>query len=248
MLSTVRSTLFSALFLSLGAAALPAQMTPESILARYVSVTDPQGRSASIQGLRAVSTLELPAAGMTATITILQARPNLFLSTTEMAAVGKMLQGYDGTTVWAVDPMQGPRILTGREAAAVTDAAAAFATTRHADLYSSMVLAGEADVDGDKATCVTFTWKSGRVMTDCFSDATGLIVESRIKEQSPQGEIEIVSRPSDYRLVGGLLLPHKATANVMGMAATTTTTSVEFGPLDTMLFALPPEIRALRAP
>jgi hypothetical protein len=207
---------------------------------------DPEGRSASIQGARVVNTLDIPAAGMSATVTLIQAKPNLILNTTEIASVGKMLQGYDGITAWANDPLHGPRILTGREAAAITDAAEVVATTRTASLFTAMALAGEADVNGDKAICVAFTWKSGRVTTDCFSTTSWLIVESRAKEQSAQGEVELVSHPSDYRVVGGLLIPHKITVSMMGMVSTVTTTSIEFGPQPAALFELPPEIKALR--
>lgn len=242
---SLRPTLFAAALLAMGAPALAAQ-TPAEILARYNKTIDPQGRIASVQGMRSTITMEIPAAGMSANITALQARPNSMSMTIEIPGLGQMRQGYDGTTAWSSDPMQGPRLLAGAEASAMVDGANMNAMARTMDQFTSVEAAGEADVDGDKATCLKLTWKSGRVTTECFSNASGLLVESRAKQQSQMGEVEAVSRMSDYRAVDGIMVPHKMTQSAMGMQQVMTTTSVTFGPQDPKLFELPPEIKALR--
>lgn len=242
---SLRPTMLAAVLLAMGAPALAAQ-TPAEILARYNKTIDPQGRIASVQGMRSTITMEIPAAGMSANVTAVQARPNQMAMTIEIPGLGQMRQGYDGTTAWSSDPMQGPRLLAGPEASAIVDGADMSAMARTANLFTAMEPAGEADVDGDKATCVKLTWKSGRVTTECFSNASGLLVESRAKQQSQMGEIEAISRMSDYRAVDGIMVPHKMTQSAMGMQQVMTTTSVTFGPQDTKLFELPPEIKALR--
>lgn len=242
---SLRPSLLAAVLLAMGAPALAAQ-TPAEILARYNRTIDPQGRIASMQGMRSTITMEIPAAGMSANITAVQARPNQVSMTVEIPGLGQMRQGYDGTTAWSSDPMQGPRLLSGPEASAMIDGADMNAMARTGNLFTAIEPAGETDVDGDKATCLKLTWKSGRVTTECFSNASGLLVESRAKEQSQMGEIEAVSRMSDYRLVDGIMVPHKLTQSAMGMQQIMTTNSVTFGPQDPKLFELPPEIKALR--
>jgi hypothetical protein len=242
---SLRPTLLAAMLLAMGAPALSAQ-TPEEILTRYNKTIDPQGRIPAVQGMRSTITMEIPAAGMSANITAVQARPNQMTMTIDIPGLGQMRQGYDGTTAWSSDPMQGPRLLTGGEASAIVDGADMNAMARTPSMFTAIEAAGEADVEGDKATCLKLTWKSGRITTECFSNASGLLVESRAKQQSQMGEIEAVSRMSDYRTVEGIMVPHKLSQSAMGMQQLMTTTSVAFGPQDPKLFELPPEIKALR--
>ncbi len=242
---SLRPTLLAAALLALGAPALAAQ-TPTEILARYNKVIDPQGRVASISGMRSTISMEIPAAGMSASIVAVQARPNQMTMTIEIPGLGQMRQGYDGTTAWSSDPMQGPRLLSGAEASAIVDGANMNAMVRTPDLFTLVEAAGDVDVEGDKASCLKLTWKSGRVTTECFSTTTGFLIESRSKQQSQMGEIEAVSRMSDYRAIDGIMVPHKLSQSAMGMQQLMTTTSVTFGPQDPKLFELPPEIKALR--
>lgn len=236
------------LALTLLAAAAPAlrAQAPTEILARYTRTIDPQGKIPALAGMRSVVTMEMPAQGMRAEITAAQSRPNLMTMTIDIPGLGQMRQGYDGTVAWSSDPMQGPRILAGAEASAMSDVANLSAMARLPEMFTAMEPAGEVDVDGTKASCIKLTWKSGRVTTECFSQATGLLVESRAKQMTQMGEIESVSRLSDYRDVAGIMVPHKTVQTAMGMQQIITTQSVAFGPVDAKLFELPPEVRALR--
>ncbi|MBX3175011.1 MAG: hypothetical protein KF709_11400 [Gemmatimonadaceae bacterium] len=231
--------------LAVGGATVAAQ-SPNEILARYTRTIDPQGKIASIQGMKSTITMDIPAAGMTASIVAMQSRPNLMAMVIDIPGMGQMKQGYDGTTAWSSDPMQGPRLITGQEAAALVDGSDMNSMARKPEQFTHIEAAGEVDVDGVKANCLKLTWKSGRVTTECFSSASGLLVESRQTQQSQMGEVEAVTRLSDYRDVNGILVPHKMTQSAMGMQQMMTTTSVEFGPQDPKAFELPPEVKALK--
>lgn len=244
MLRRTRFALAASL-LALGTAPLAAQ-SPTEILERYTKTIDPQGKIAKLEGMKSTITMEIPSAGMSANVTTVQRRPNQMAMNIEIPGLGSMRQGFDGETAWSSDPMQGPRLLNGPEAAALKDGADLNAMARTAGMFTAMEMAGEADVDGDKATCVKLTWKSGRVTTECFSNATGLLVESRMKQESPMGEIEAVSRMSDYREVDGIKVPHKMTQSAMGMQQVMTTTGVQFGPQDAAAVAMPAEVKALK--
>jgi zinc protease len=243
--SVARPTLFAALLLSLTASALVAQ-SPAEVLARYNKAIDPTGKIPSIQGMKSTISMDIPAAGMSATINAVQSRPNRMAMTIEIPGLGQMKQGYDGSTAWGSDPMQGPRIITGAEAASLVDGANFEAMARDPKLFSKVEAAGAGEVNGEKTTCLKLTWKSERVTTECFSTTSGLLLESRTKQQSQMGEIEAVSRMSDYRNIDGIMVPHKMTQSAMGMEQVMTTTSVSFGPQDAKLFELPPEIKALK--
>ncbi len=242
---TIRPAL-AAVAALLMAAPLASAQTPQEILERYNKTIDPQGALANLQGMKTTTTMEVPAAGMAISVNAVAARPNLFIVEMDIPGMGTMKQGHDGSTTWASDPMQGPRLVTGAEAAALIDNSSLSSMRRTPDLYSAMELAGTADVGGDAATCVKFTWKSGRESTDCFSNATGLITKSVSRQVTPQGEVEVEMFVKDYRSVNGIMVPHRMESTMMGMAMVMTTTSVEFGPQPATLFALPAEVKALK--
>ncbi len=245
MMRLFRRSLSAFTLVAVAGSSLAAQ-SPAEILARFTKAVDPSGKLASIEGMKSSVTMEIPAAGISATITAVQRRPNQMSVTIEIPGLGQMRQGFDGTTAWSSDPMQGPRLITGAEASALQDGASFEAMARTPSQFSAMEAAGDVEVDGDKATCLRLTWKSGRITTECFSNASGLLVETRMTQQSQMGEVEAISRPTDYRDVGGIRVPHKVTQSAMGMQQVLTTTSVEFGPQAASLFELPPEIKALK--
>lgn len=230
------------------AAVAPAQgRSPEAILARYNKAVDPGNRIPTLQGFRSVGQMEMPGMGV-ATMTTLQRRPDKMLMTINFPGVGEIKQGFDGTTAWSSDPMSGPRILSEAETKQMRDGANFEAMARSPSLFVSMEPAGEVDVNGDAADCIKLTWKTERVTTECYSRASGLLVETRITAATPQGEIESVTRMFDYREVAGVKMPHRLEQQLMGSTQIITMTEVEAGPIDAKLFELPAEIKALKKP
>jgi hypothetical protein len=220
--------------------------TPDAILERYNKAVDPNGVLASIQGMKSSVTMEAPSMGMSMTINSVAARPNLLVVVTDVPGLGVIRQGFDGTTAWSSDPMQGPRILNGMEAAALVEGSSFNNILRSKDLFSAMEMAGTYDAGGDMTSCVKFTWKSGRETTDCFSNATGLIARTVTKQVTQMGEVEVEMFIKDYRPVNGLVVPFKVESSMMGMAMTITTTSMEFSAQPASMFELPAEIKALK--
>lgn len=242
---TNRATLLCTMILAAATQPLGAQ-TPAQLLARYSKLTDPTGALTRVEGMRTQMTMEIAAAGIKASISMAQRNPDQMVMTVDIPSVGVMRTGYDGSTAWSADPMQGPRILTGNEAAAISDVASLRALLRTPDQFTSIESASDVTVDGDAAKCVTLTWKSSRVTTECFSIATGLMTEARQKQQSQMGEIEAVTRYADYRMVGGIMIPHRMTQSAMGMQQVMAIVSVEIGAQDAKLFDVPAEIAALK--
>lgn len=243
-----RSTPFLLLALLVAGAQSVAAQTPDEVLARFAKVVDPEGKIASLQGMKSTATMEMPAMGMKAAITAVQRAPNQTSVTIDLPGLGQMRQGFDGSIAWASDPMQGPRIMSGSEAAAMSDGADFRSMTRPASLFTSSELVGTVELEGEKCIRLKHTWKSGRETTDCYSVASGLLIESLSKQSSPQGEMETVQRLSDYRSVGGVMMPYKAVVSVMGMQQIVITSAVELGALDASLVAAPAEVIALKKP
>jgi hypothetical protein len=240
-----------ALALALAAMFLPATgaqaqgRSPEEILKRYTQAIDPQGKLNTLEGFRTVATMDMPAQGVSMKITSVQRRPDHIAVSMTIPGLGEMKQGYDGTNAWSVDPMQGPRLLSDAEKTQLTDGADFKAMQRDPSLITKTEAAGEATVNGEATDCVAITWKSARVTTECFSRTSGLLLEMRAKSSTPQGEIETVTRMSDYKPVGGVLMAHKIAIEAMGMQQSITFTETEAGPMPASAFEPPAEVKAL---
>jgi hypothetical protein len=222
--------------------------SPEAILQRYAKAVDPQNKLATIEGFRTVATMDMPAQGMSMKMTSHQRRPDLVSVSMEMPGLGSLRQGFDGTTAWAIDPMGGPRILGDVETKQLKDGADFKMMQRDPSTYVKAEAAGEATVEGEATDCVKITWKSERITTECFSRQTGLLLESRTKATTPQGEVETVTKLYDYKPVGGVLMPHRMVNNIMGMTQNITLTETSAGAIPDSVFALPAEIKALKKP
>ena len=248
-MSVRRYTPFALLALLLaGAQSVAAQTTVAEVLARHAKAVDPEGKIAAMEGMKTTATMEMPAVGMTASVVAVQRRPNQMALTIDLPGIGQMRQGFDGTTAWASDPMQGPRIMAGTEASSMADGADFRSLTRPADLFTSSELVGEVDLEGEKCIRIKHTWKSGRVTTDCYSVTSGFVIETLATQNSPQGEIATVQRLSDYRSVDGVMFSFKGVVSLMGMQQIVTTKSIEFGPQEASLVAAPAEVMALKKP
>ncbi|MBX3133595.1 MAG: hypothetical protein KF689_09455 [Gemmatimonadaceae bacterium] len=236
----VAATLVAVVTASAGA------QSPTEIVDRYNKAVDPQNRLASVQGMKSSMTMDIPDMGMSMTMNLVAALPNKVVIESELPGMGTLKQGFDGSTAWASDPMQGPRLLQGLEAASMAEGSALASMKRTPELFTAMEAAGTAGEGDDAATCVKFTWKSGRETVDCFSNASGLLVLTRTTQESPMGSVEVEAKLSDYRNVGGFMIAHRTESSMMGMRMVMVTTSVEFGPQPAALFELPAEIKALR--
>lgn len=222
--------------------------SPDAIMQRYAKAIDPQGKVATIAGLTSTATVDMPAQGMTMTVKSMQRRPDHVVTTLTIPGLGEMRTGYDGETAWALDPMQGPRLLAGAEAQQLRDQASFAVMVRDRSSYDKAESAGETQVDGETADCVKVTWKGGRVSTDCYSRSSGLLLESRSTTSTPQGEIEAVTRLYDYKAVDGILMPHRIVNQAMGMVQNITMSETRFGAMPAEAFELPAEIKALKKP
>lgn len=220
----------------------------DAIFDRYNKAVDPGNRAAALPGMKLSGEFEMAAAGIKATMEIFQRRPRQVLTVIQIPGLGEMRQGYDGTTTWSSDPMGGPRILTGLEAATITDGADLETIRRARANFAAVEPVGEAEIEGEKCVRVHLTWKSGRKTTECYSVTSGLVIESAGTQQTPQGEIQTSTRISDYRDVGGVMMPHLMVTSMMGIQQVIRITAIEPGEQDAARFELPAAIKALRAP
>ena len=224
-----------------GAQALP---SASSLVAKHAAAV---GGPAYL-GAKVVVTkggMSMPAAGLNATFQMTQILPNQMQMVTTIPGMGEVQVGYDGTTAWAMDPMQGPRVLAGGEFDQMKDEADRRAVLRDAELFTSMETLKDTTMNSERCYLVKLTWKSGRETFDCYGATNGLIVASRSVQKTAMGEIPVVTLFSDYKKFGNVTVATKTVQELMGQQQILTINSVEFTDGAGLTIAPPAAVQAL---
>lgn len=189
--------------------------------------------------------LSMPAAGLNAQFQMTQLAPNQMQMVTTIPGMGEVQVGFDGTTGWAMDPMQGPRVLSGQELDQMKDESDRRATLRSAEMFNSVQTVADTTMNNEACYLVKLTWKSGRESYDCFSKASGYIVASKTVQKTAMGEIPVVSLLSDYKKFGNVTVPTKTVQELAGQQQIITIQTVEFGDGKGVTIAPPDAVKAL---
>lgn len=243
-----RSAMFAAAVAfvpSLGLAQTAPLPAAKDLVARHVAAIG--GREVVLRHpfFRAKGTFGMPAAGVTGELEVAGGHPNLVAMKITLPGVGDMLQGFDGTNGWSLDPVQGPRLIEGAELAQMMDEAEFASVLRESANIASMETTEIATVGGQQCYKVKITRKSGRESFDCYSVESGLLIGGFARQESAMGTVDAVSEFSDYRDFNGLKQPTRITLTVMNMQQVLNFTSYEYGPMDAAVFAPPPAIATL---
>jgi hypothetical protein len=156
-----------------------------------------------------------------------------------------MLSGYDGSVGWSVEPLAGPRVLSGGELDVMRENANALASVRDASLFREMQTIDRTVSEGEPCYRVRLVWRSGRESHDCYHADTGLLIETTQNVESPMGIMQVVATLSDYRDFSGVLLPTRTILSIMGTQQVLSISTVEFEDIDTSVIAPPEVIRRL---
>ena len=224
----------------------PAALPPaKDLIAKFVAATNGTAVMAKHQSVRSKGRFELPAAGMSGDLEISQARPNKTMMRITVSAIGQIEQGFDGTTAWSINPMQGPRVLTGRELDAIREESSFGTSSRQGPNVASAETVEKTELNGEPCYKVKMVWKSGRETFDCYSIASGLLIASQGKQESPMGTIDVTNLISDYKDFGGQKIATRLTQQVMGNEQVLIINSVDYDVADTAAFEMPAAIKAL---
>ena len=189
--------------------------------------------------------LSMPAAGLNAEFQMTQLAPNQMQMVTTIPGMGEVQVGFDGTTGWAMDPMQGPRVLSGGELDQLRDESDRRSNIRSTELFTAMQTTADTTMNNEACYLVKLTWKSGRESFDCYSKGSGLLIASKTVQKTAMGEIPVVSYLSDYKKFGDVTVPTKTVQELAGQQQIITIQSVEFGDGTGVVIAPPDAVKAL---
>lgn len=138
-----------------------------------------------------------------------------------------MIQAYDGTTAWTVNPFQGitaPTKLEGEQAKQVSETSFLDEFIDYSKRGFTISYEGEEDFDGAACHKLKLTKKSGTESVHYFNKETGLQMgESQMANGQPS-----VTYYGDYKEVEGVKMPMKISQRTGIAPFTITITEVEF--------------------
>lgn len=231
-------------------AAAPAAKLPAAreILDRYVKAVGGREQIMKHSSRRETGTVEIPAAGITGQVVVVAAKPNKTAVTTTIPGLGESRQGFDGTVGWSIDPMSGPRLLSGKQLSQLRATSDFYDELHDAKSFASAETVELADFEGAKAYRVRLVRTSGDTTYEYFDPTTGLMTGSVMTQESPMGALVVTIVRADYKPFGGVSLPTRVTQKLpTGQAILFTLGTVEFDAVPPAAFELPPEIKALAA-
>jgi hypothetical protein len=226
-----------------GADPLP---SAESILDRYVQVTGGKQAYEKRKSEIAHGTVDIPALGIKGSMIRYAAQPDKYYYAVEIAAIGKMESGVNGSIAWENSAILGPRVKSGVERAEAIREGNMNSAVHWRKLYPKVENAGIETIDGEECFKVVMTPVEGQPITGYYQKKSGLQVKLTTVATSQLGEIPVEIIASDYKDFGGILEPAKVIQKAGPQEFTMTLERVEVNPsIPPATFALPAEVRAL---
>jgi zinc protease len=218
----------------------------EALIDKYVEATGGKAAYQKTHSSIQTGTMEFGAMGLKGKVTSYHSEPNLTYTEVELEGMGKITDGNDGKVAWSNSAMQGPHVKEGSEKAQAMRSARFNAEVNWRDSYKTAETKGVESVDGKDCYKVVLTPAEGSAVTRFYDKESGLLMKESAIMQSPMGEVQIDSYPSDYRKEGDILLPHKLKQSFAGQEFTISIDAVKFNvEIAKDRFEPPGEIKAL---
>ncbi|MEK0431186.1 MAG: hypothetical protein RL139_990 [Gemmatimonadota bacterium] len=222
--------------------------TPQALIARHDSLVGGRAAFEAHQAIRLTGTFGVPMIGLEGPLEILKLRPDRFLLRATLGPLGELLSGFDGRTGWSVQPGQGPRVMTGPEAAMLATQADFFADLHDLAQFSTVESLADTTFEGRPVVPVRLVRRTGETVTEFFDRETGLSAGSRVVVQGPQGEMEVIGVLADYRRFGAVQIPTRRIQRTAMLETVLTIRELVFDGIGPADVAPPPAVQALIRP
>jgi hypothetical protein len=248
--STGARAQLAVLFIVAVASQLPAQSlpSPQQLAARHDSASGGRAALDAHRSVHLVGTFSLPAMGIESPLEILKVRPNHYLFRTSLGPMGEMLSGFDGKNAWAVQPGQGPVVMSGEQASLLAEQADFYASFKDLARYVSAETVMETDFEGSRAYQVKLTRANGDVIMEYYDVASGLSLGGVAAVETPMGRIESTTVLGAYRTFGSVRLATRIVQRNPQFEVVLAVKDVKFDTLDEAAVSPPEAVKALIKP
>jgi hypothetical protein len=201
--------------------------TVKEILAKYVQAIGGKQANEKIKSRMAKGTVEMMPMGIKGTFENYAAAPNKSSTKVSLSGIGDFSEGFDGTTAWTINPVQGSRDKQGEELAQAKLTNSFNRETLLDKLYPKMELRGIEKVGVDDAYVVAAMPDNLPEEIFYFDTKSGLLVRHDSTSISPEGKMVGKTFLEDYRMVDGVKVPFKTRSVLPQFEIVTTYTEVK---------------------
>ena len=208
----------------------------EAVMDAYVEAMGGKEAFEKLKTRKIKATFSMPAAGVNAPLTLIQAAPNKLRTEISIPGLGDITQICDGENVYEKNPITGERLLEGGEKEAALLEASFQSDAAWKENLKSVKMLGKEDVDGKPCYKLEMMTKGGLKRTAYIDAETNMMVMNEMTIESPQGKIAVTNQFSDFKEVDGITLPHKTQMSMLGQKQTIAIQQIEHGveiPADT---------------
>ncbi|MEO5860162.1 MAG: hypothetical protein ABIR33_14585 [Pyrinomonadaceae bacterium] len=173
-------------------------------------------------------TIELSPMGIKGTVESFSRSDNRSLTKVSLDGIGDILDGYDGTTAWTSNPVQGNRVKAGTELEQ-SKRQSSFAREVNMDkIYTSLTVKNVEKV-GDRDAYVVVASTTGLPDDILYFDTeSGLMLRSDGIVLAPEGQQATTTFYEDYREVDGIKSAHKIRAKTPAFEITTIVSEIKY--------------------
>lgn len=212
----------------------------KQILDKYVTAIGGRAANRRVKTRMVKGTVELAPMGVKGTVEGFSAAPDKSYTRMNLQGIGEIIEGYDGTTSWSVNPVQGSREKTGEE---LLQARILYAFNREANLdkvYTKMEVKA-AEKLGERDVYVVVATPAGLAPeTFYFDRQSGHLLRADGVAVSPEGKMPYQNFYEDIRSVDGVKMPFKTRSVTSQFEIITIYTEVKHNvPVDQAKFAKP---------
>lgn len=216
-----------------------------SIIDRHVRAIGGRKAILSHTSLHATGTMTVAGSGITGVLHVYGAKPNKSLVKIGLGGIGELLEGFDGTTGWTLNPVTGPMLAQGKELEEKKFDADFYSDLHESGRYVSMKTVEKTTFEGRPCYKLSLVRKNGDEDFDYYDVETGLKAGATGTRESPMGPLSLTQTHSDYRKFGDLLVPTTMKQTAMGVQQVLTITTVDFDNVPPSMFEPPAQIKAL---
>ena len=216
-----------------------------SIIDRHIKEIGGRAAILAHTSQHASGTISMPANGISGALDVYGAKPDKSLVKINLGGIGDIVEGFDGTNGWSLQPMTGPMLKEGKELAEKKFDADFYSDLHEPGRYASMKTVEKTTFDGRPCYKISLARKDGGEDIEFYDVATGLKAGATGTRQTPMGPITATQTLSDYKKFGGLLVPTMMKQSQMGIEQVLQFNSLEWDNVPPSTFDPPAQIKAL---
>ncbi len=227
-----------------------AQALPDgkAIVAKHVAAIGGRAAMDKHSSLHITGTFTMAAMGIEGPVHMYRAKPNKFLQQITIGSFGEAVQGFDGTTAWAIQPGQGAMILSGEMLDQAKSQGDFFSDFPDLSKYTAVETLALEDFEGRKCYKVKLVKAGGAETIQYFDAETGLAAGAIRSTETQMGKMEITIVMADYKDQGGVKMPTRIVQKTPQGDVALVFATYEWDKVEATVFDMPADVKALIKP